>query len=297
MTRGWKFQILLSRKQGGDWLLGRQQMSTTVTFGVCFPLGHTWQWDSVRISGSFPSRFGFHVTQANSQVFPNLPMDPLSEIWVWILALSHAPVWPGQGLFHIVLHTIPGSWEAVTILEGGGVLIWNVLTHNPPREGDLTTQTSIPPGDFRIEIVWYQLEGEVLAECVLTSNKKMLHASSHLIVIQPTPFYSWKIRGLPMMMMELRVHLVTGWGRITHPGLPGLFVLYLGPWRLTSKVSSMINCHQSQRRADPFRTCSKYRELQRASLHKGLYWSLERADFFLFRRNLEGNVGVQEVAR
>lgn len=68
MTRGWKFQILLSRKQGGEWLLGRQQMSTTITFGVCFPLGHNWQWDSVPVSGSFPSRFWFpcHPGQLSS---------------------------------------------------------------------------------------------------------------------------------------------------------------------------------------------------------------------------------------
>lgn len=81
--QGLKFQILLSRKKGGEWLLDRQQMSTTITFGICFPLGHNWQWDSASVSGSFPSRFRFpcHPGQLSSVSEPS--DGPIArEIWV-----------------------------------------------------------------------------------------------------------------------------------------------------------------------------------------------------------------------
>lgn len=41
-----------------------------------------------------------------------------------------------------------------------------------------------------------------------------------------------------MVVMDLRIHLVSGRGRITHPRLPGLFAFDLDTWKLTRKARS-----------------------------------------------------------
>ena len=50
-------------------------------------------------------------------------------------------------------------------LEGGGIQMWNVLTHNTTREGGLTMHNLV----ILEQIVSYQLQGEMLAKCVFTS--------------------------------------------------------------------------------------------------------------------------------
>lgn len=50
-------------------------------------------------------------------------------------------------------------------LEGGGIQMWNVLTHNPPREGSLTMHNLV----ILEQIVSYQLQCEMFAKCVFIS--------------------------------------------------------------------------------------------------------------------------------
>ena len=50
-------------------------------------------------------------------------------------------------------------------LEGGGILMWDDLTHNPPRESSLTMYNFMILG----HIVSYKPQGEMFAKCVFTS--------------------------------------------------------------------------------------------------------------------------------
>lgn len=49
--------------------------------------------------------------------------------------------------------------------EGGGILMWDDLQHNPPRESSLTMY------NFMIleQIVQYQPQGEMFVKCVFTN--------------------------------------------------------------------------------------------------------------------------------
>lgn len=50
-------------------------------------------------------------------------------------------------------------------LEGGGILMWDDLTYNPPRESSLTMYNFV----ILEHIVSYEPQGEMFAKCVFTS--------------------------------------------------------------------------------------------------------------------------------